>query len=252
MAGQWELVAGPAGALAVYDVPGRTSSTPPSAVVICHGFPVARDGSAETSAGLPQLAERVASEVGWRALAGCLRGVGGSAGDFSLAGWLEDLNFLIGHAATLESGGGLWLVGFGTSGALALCAAAADGRLRGVAGLGVPATFADWGTDVAAMVGFARRVGVVRTPGFPPDENAWAAGFAALRPVDAAAAMSPRPVLLVHGLDDEEVPVSDARKLADAAGDGAELCLIPGAGHRLRADPRAMAVLVGWLERQAP
>ena len=49
---------------------GRTSSTPPSAVVICHGFPVARQGAAETSAGLPQLAERLAAEVGWRAMAG--------------------------------------------------------------------------------------------------------------------------------------------------------------------------------------
>ena len=37
----------------------------------------------------------------------------------------------------------------------------------------------------------------------------------------------------------------DARTLAEAAGDGAELCLLAGAGHRLRADPRAMAVLVG-------
>jgi hypothetical protein len=29
----------------------------------------------------------------------------------------------------------------------------------------------------------------------------------------------------------------------------AELCLLPGAGHRLRHDPRAIAILLGWLDR---
>ena len=41
----------------------------------------------------------------------------------------------------------------------------------------------------------------------------------------------------------------DARALADCHG-GAELRMIQGAGHRLRHDPRAIAVLLGWLERQ--
>jgi putative redox protein len=37
--------------------------------------------------------------------------------------------------------------------------------------------------------------------------------------------------------------------LSDAHGE-AELRLIPGAGHSLRHDPRAIAVLLGWLDRQ--
>jgi putative redox protein len=55
---------------------------------------------------------------------------------------------------------------------------------------------------------------------------------------------------LVHGSDDPTVPVSDARALADAAGGDADLRVIPGAGHRLRHDPRAVAALMGWMERQ--
>ena len=35
----------------------------------------------------------------------------------------------------------------------------------------------------------------------------------------------------------------------DVVGAG-ELRLVNGAGHRLRHDPRAVAVLLGWLERQ--
>jgi putative redox protein len=52
----------------------------------------------------------------------------------------------------------------------------------------------------------------------------------------------------MHGDDDESVPTSDSRQLAEAHG-SAELSLLPGAGHRLRHDPRAIAILMGWLER---
>ena len=52
----------------------------------------------------------------------------------------------------------------------------------------------------------------------------------------------------MHGDDDESVPTTDARQLAEAHG-GAELSLFVGAGHRLRHDPRAIAVLLGWLDR---
>jgi putative redox protein len=56
-------------------------------------------------------------------------------------------------------------------------------------------------------------------------------------------------MLVMHGMDDESVPTSDARRLADAHGH-AELRLLDGAGHRLRHDPRALAILFGWLDRQ--
>ena len=60
----------------------------------------------------------------------------------------------------------------------------------------------------------------------------------------------PRPLLLMHGSEDPTVPVSDARALADAADGQADLRVITGAGHRLRHDPRAVAALMGWMERQ--
>ena len=67
--------------------------------------------------------------------------------------------------------------------------------------------------------------------------------------MEAAPRLSPRPLLVLHGSDDESVPVFDARVLADAHG-AADLRIIDGAGHQLRHDPRAVAVLLGWLDRQ--
>jgi putative redox protein len=67
--------------------------------------------------------------------------------------------------------------------------------------------------------------------------------------VPAAQRFAPRPLLLLHGDDDESVPSTDTRQLAEAHG-AAEMRVLEGAGHRMRHDPRAMAVLFGWLDRQ--
>ena len=54
----------------------------------------------------------------------------------------------------------------------------------------------------------------------------------------------------MHGSDDPDVPLSGARALAEAATGPSELHVVLGGGHWLRADPRVLALLVGWLERR--
>jgi len=249
----WEKIDGPSGSLALHVAPGSsTRGDHTNVLVLCHGFPVERDSAQRVADTLPSLADRIATENGWPVVVGCLRGVGPSAGDFSLGGWYDDLAAVVDHAAGIGNGGGVWIVGFGTGGALGLCVAGEDTRVRGVACFGSPATFADWANEGVGMIEYARQVGAIRTSGFPSDRHAWAAAFSALRPDESAAKLPPRPLLVVHGADDQEVPVADGRRLAELAGPGAELRVLAGAGHRLRADPRAVALLAGWLERQGP
>jgi putative redox protein len=76
----------------------------------------------------------------------------------------------------------------------------------------------------------------------------WSRALRRFRPMAAARRFAPRPMLVMHGEDDRHVPTSDARQLAQAHG-SAELTLLDGAGHRLRHDPRAVAILLGWIER---
>ena len=66
--------------------------------------------------------------------------------------------------------------------------------------------------------------------------------------ITGAGGLSPRPLLVLHGADDDTVPALDARAVADAHG-SAELKIVGGAGHQLRHDPRAVALLLGWLDR---
>jgi putative redox protein len=143
-----------------------------------------------------------------------------------------------------------WLVGFGLGGALALRLAVDDGRVQGLVCLGTAADLSGWAGLGASLVARCRATGVITDPAFPPDVAAWSAELAALRPVEAAAQLGARPLLVVHGVDDVDVPTADARALADAARGPVELRLVHGAGHWLRADPRVVAMLIGWIERR--
>lgn len=218
-------------------------------LVVCHGFPSDPPGAPTAGHTYPQLADRLAAEAGWAVLTFDFRGTGRSPGDFSLSGWVTDVRAAVDHLAGVGIHG-VWLAGFDTGGSLALCAAGEDERIRGVAALAAPADFEAWASDPEAFLEEARRRGVVRTPGFPECFDDWARELREIRPLALVGKVPPRPLLLVHGADDEVVSLMDARALVDAAEGQAELRVLSGAGHRLRHDPRAVAVLLGWLERQ--
>jgi putative redox protein len=121
-----------------------------------------------------------------------------------------------------------------------------------VATLSARADFDDWAAEPERFLQHAREIGVVTDPAFPADFDEWARQLSEIRAEDLVTKLHPRPLLIVHGDEDDVVPVTDARSLAAAYGEGAELRIVKGAGHRIRHDPRGVAVLLGWLERQHP
>lgn len=216
-------------------------------LVLCHGLPVGTGTAGTAGHTFPQLADRIA-ETGWTCLSFWFRGAGGSGGEFSIGGWLEDLAAAVAHLRD-EGVEHVWLAGFSTGGTLAVRLAAADPDIRGVATLAAPSDLSAWSNDPAYLLGLARQVGVIGE-GVDPDLNEWAKQVADLDPMGSAARIPPRPFFVAHGSADDAVPLADARALADAAHGQCELHIIPMAGHRLRHDPRAMAMLLGWLDRQ--
>lgn len=221
---------------------------PGPGLVLCHGFPVRGREAPASGKSFPELADRIATEMGWTVLTINFRGCGQSEGDFSMAGWLDDIRAAVRHLQGLGVDG-VWLAGYGSGGALCLCEGARNPDVRGVAVAGAPADFDDWARHPRRLVQHSRQVGVIKTPGFPRNFDAWAGEFRQFTAVAAAAKLAPRPLLVVHGEADDLVPSLDARVVADAHGD-AELRIIGGGGHELRHDPRAVAVLLGWLSRQ--
>jgi uncharacterized protein len=218
-------------------------------VIFLHSFPSGDVWADLIGADLPELADRTAQQLGFVALSIRFRGCGSSTGHFSLQGWVDDVAAAVEYLATTQSPNGIWLCGFGTGGAVGLVAAADDGRVKGIALAGSPADFDDWAANPNRLMAHARRVGAIQASDFPSDAEAWRSELRRIRAVSAAEHFSDRPMLVVHGSDDEAVPHFDARALGDAHG-LAEMRFIRGAGHLLRHDPRAVAMVLGWLVRQ--
>jgi uncharacterized protein len=217
-------------------------------VVLCHGFPSGHGSGPKSAHTYPQLADRIAEDVDSVVLAFNFRGCRPSSGRFSLAGWLNDVRAAVDHLVQSRDVSGVAAVGFGAGGALCLCAAAADDRIRAVAALGAPADFAEWAGSPRQLAEHAESLGMFGGGGVPQPFDAWARDLREIRAVACAEAFAPRPLLLLHGADDQTIPALDARAVADAHG-AAELKIIYGAGHQLRHDPRALALLLGWLDR---
>jgi putative redox protein len=228
---------------------GRPESGGLPGLIMCHGFPVGPLDARLSAGTFPELMDRIAHEMGWAAMTFTFRGCGRSSGDFSLAGWVEDLRAAVDELVDQVHPGGIWLVGTATGGSLAVVVAADDARVRGVAALGARADFEDWASQPRRFLEHAREIGAIRHPAFPPSFEQWARELRMFRPYDAARRLAPRPLLVLHGEDDDNTPVTDARRLVQAHG-RAELRILPGAGPRLRHDPRAIAMLLGWLDRQ--
>ncbi|MCB0994447.1 MAG: alpha/beta fold hydrolase, partial [Acidimicrobiales bacterium] len=188
-------------------------------LVICHGFPSLGNGAANAGQSYYELADRIAREMGWAVLAFNYRGCGDSGGDFSLAGWLSDIQKAAACVRALPDVRDVWLAGFGTGGALSICAAADDPTIRGVAAMAPPADFEDWASDPRRLLQHARELGAITTPGFPEDFDTWAKELRTIKAVDGAARLAPRPLLVVHGAEDDTVPTLDARVIADAHGE---------------------------------
>ncbi len=248
MPGPFRLQRGPAGDLATYASTTSAGAPVHGHVVLCHDLPRPKGAAADVAVTYPALADRLTRESGWRVVTAALRGAGESAGDFSALGWLDDLAFVA--SSEIPESAPRLVVGFGFGGVLALHLAAGDDRVAGVACLGTPADLAPLAADPEQLLARCRQTGVITSPRFPASVDTWAKELSVLHPVEDAALLKGRPLLMVHGADDPDVPVADARALADAATGPSELHTVFGAGHWLRADPRVIAILVGWLERR--
>ena len=204
-------------------------------VVLCHGFPSGARGAATAAATFPELADRVA-RGGWPALAFNLRGTGASEGDFDADGWLADLRAGVRFLVLRGDVAGVCIIGFAEGGTLAVCEAADDDLVVGVAAVSAPLRMGEWASHPARLLDHMRRVGMVRTPDFPPDPLAWGRSVGALDAQASATRLAPRPLLVLHGSEDEVVSTEDARALADAA--APKLGAARGARRRLAAAAR--------------
>jgi dipeptidyl aminopeptidase/acylaminoacyl peptidase len=234
----------------VYFPAGRSRRYP--ALVICHGIPAKVKGPDD--GGYPLLAEHF-SEAGFFVLIFNFRGAGVSQGNFDLLGWARDLHGGLGYLALRPEVDPerIFLMGFSGGAAVSIYATAQQKGVAGLVACASPAEFQDLftGKGLEDFLAYARDVGIIKDSNFPASIEEWENSFRAVRPLDWIGRIPPRPLLIIHGTEDDVVDVDHARNLYAGAGERAELFLIEGAGHRLRVDQRAMKKALEWLTRLA-
>jgi uncharacterized protein len=110
------------------------------------------------------------------------------------------------------------LLGANTGGSIAICVAADDPRVCAAGLLSPRADFDDWADHPRRFLEHAREIGAIHSRQFPPSVEEWTREFRRFRPVASARRFAPRPMLVMHGEEDDSVPVSDARQLVNAHG----------------------------------
>lgn len=218
-------------------------------VIIIHGIPVGSHGGATFAASYPELSDRLARENGVTSLFFLMRGTGDSPGEFSVANWRRDIRAAVDAMAQRQNISSVILVASSLGGVLALDHAASDERISGLALISTPSSLDEWIHNERQFMNHVREVGLLHDPDYPDDPGVWMQEFRTLNPLDTNSRLKNMQVLIMHGSDDRVVDVSSAHALQSALGTRCEKRIIESAGHRLRYDPRAVATLLGWLDR---
>ncbi len=201
-------------------IPGQK----PAAIILVHGI------DANRSAMLLQAA--MLAEAGFHVLLFDLRGHGQSEGHENTYGYREALDVQAALDYLLAQPGINWVGGIGVSlgGAVVVRAAAIDPRLRAIV---VESSYSS--LPEAVNDAFENRSVLPRWPFVPLTlalaEYKVGLKIALVNSARDLSTLSPRPVLIIHGIDDSQLPVEHARRMYQAAQEPKELWLVEHLGH---------------------
>ncbi len=162
-----------------------------------------------------------------------LRGTGGSGGYFSLGAWAKDAEALLEYLSEKFKGYTRYLLGFSAGGIVAIYVASQNPEVGGVVSCSAP--YQPLRQDRArSMLERALYSRVIKGDGSPDYIDRITLEAERYAPSRWAQLIAPRPTLIVHGRLDEIVPLEEAYRLYEAAGEPKRM-LVLETGHRVRA-----------------
>ena len=220
-------------------------------LILCHGIPAAalpkKADSNEPDGGYHSLADRCLQD-GYAVFHFNFRGTGESEGNFDMEGWRRDLTGVLDYWE--KQGEDSFLIwGFSAGAAVSGCVAAQDPRVKGLIMAAAPAEFFSLFPPQGQqlLLDRMRQRGIIRDPLFPVDPARWLQQIYATSPLLFIKNVAPRPLLIIHGSQDELIHTRHAFQLYKQAGPTAHLIILPGAKHQLRRHPPAIAKSLQWL-----
>jgi len=221
-------------------------------LVLCHGIPAGETRPDRRKNGYIFWG-RFLARRGYPVVIFNFRGTGESGGNLNLKEWVWDLQGVLNiyNSAIDPQCPGVVLIGFSAGAAVSVKVAAEDSRVKAAVLAACPADF-NFFFETFTLEGvmeWMNNAGFFREPGYPPHSWKWQKEFLSVHPETQVAHISPRPLLLLHGEQDDLVPLEHARKLYQKARHPKKLITFYRLGHRLRSYPRVFSTILNWLDQ---
>ncbi len=216
-------------------------------LVLNFGIPIAKPVS-DTDLFHRELVERISNQSGWTVLSILCSGVDGSSGRFSPKAWCDDTEAAVQYLVSNGQARSVLLAGYDLACAICLYVAARSEVVRGVATISPIVDLGEYVANPRLVLDRARAVGV-KVPSKPAELDSWSREFEDLDPAKSAELMGSKQWLVVHGRDDDVVTDAQLKEFLSVSGVTAEAHSLTAGDHQLVADPRMMAILLGWMER---
>jgi len=211
--------------------------TPAPAVIFCHGF----TGNRIEAHRLFVHAAREFCKKGFTSLRFDFRGCGESEGSYhsiTISDEVEDLknalNFLYGRDEVLKDGIGV--IGLSLGGVISILTSVEDQRIKAVCTWSSPADLKELESNIKNIFGEIKLNKLILKSHIDlPSGDRIGRKFLldALKHdvLKNVAKISPRPIFIVHGTNDQLVPLSHAEKLFNASREPREKYFVEGADH---------------------
>lgn len=214
-------------------------------VCICHGIP--RDNKPVEEKRYPALAEKFC-EKGYAALIFNFQGTSGSEGEFSFSGWSRNVSDAISYLAYSPriDPERLGLMCFSGGAFVSWSVVANDSRIKAFASCSSPSDLTKMRV-IEEGIKYAKKSGLLRINNVEKARKEVRADLQKLNPLNWVGKISPRPVLIIHGAQDDVIPVQSAWELYEKAKEPKEILILENADHVIRNNEEAMKAATDWI-----